>query len=122
MKKDRIVVTSGDYDILNVEDKRFLEKCKQKGQWLIVGLNSDMATYIKNHTIFNNFEERQELLLSMKCVDEVLSFKDNDGTSCNLLKLVKLVYPNSSITFISKRDMQDQPERRIRGINFEVIN
>lgn len=122
MTKDKIIVTSGDYDILTVQDVKFLEKCKNLGQWLIVGLNSDMAVYTRNHTLYNTFYERQEVLLGLRSVDEVMCFKDSDGTSCNLLKLVKLFYPQSDITFVSKQNMKDTPEKRIRGINFETFN
>ena len=121
-KKDRLIVTAGDYDLVNSEDLKFLEKCKAKGDWLIVGLHSDMQVYLRCNTIYNNYEERQTFLSGLRPVDEVLKFDDSKGNYCNLLKLVKLVYPNSDITFVTKHDLLDTPERKIRGINFEVIN
>lgn len=122
MSRDKIVVTSGDYDILSVEDARFLSKCREKGQWLIVGLHSDMLVHLRTSTIYNTYDDRQEILESLRCVDEVMRFNDADGTACNLLKSVKLFYPQAEITFISKYDMNNMPERKIRGINFEIIN
>ena len=59
MTKDRIIVTSGNYDILSVEDLRFLQKCRSKGDWLIVGLHSDMTVYLSTNTISNNYDERR---------------------------------------------------------------
>ena len=122
MTRDRLIVTAGDYDLLTVEDLDFLEKCRSKGDWLIVGLHSDMQVYMRTSTIFNKYENRQRLLEGLRTVDEVLRFDDSKGNYCNLLKLIKLVYPQSDITFITKHDLIDTPERKIRGINFEVIN
>ena len=120
--KDKIIVTSGNYDILTVEDLRFLQKCRSKGDWLIIGLNSDIMVHMSTGTLYNTYDDRQELLQGLKCVDEVFRFIDSDGTSCHLLKAVKLFYPQADITFISKYDMHNTPETKIRGITFEVIN
>jgi hypothetical protein len=73
----------------------------------------------------NTFEQRKEFVESFPFVDEVFTFNDFDGTSCNLLKLVKLCYPASNIIYVSETNMQNMPEARIRGITFttfEVIN
>lgn len=122
MTKEKIVVTCGDYDLLNVDDYRFLQKCKQRGDWLVVGLNSDMLVTLKTGDIRYTYDDRQEMLLGLRCVDEVLRFNDADGTSINLLKAVKLFYPQADITYVSKYDMHNMPETKIRGITFEVIN
>lgn len=122
MTRDKIVVTCGDYDLLNVDDYRFLQKCKERGDWLIVGLNSDMLVTLKTGDVRYTYDDRQELLSGLRCVDEVLRFNDADGTSINLLKAVKLFYPQADITYVSKYDMHNMPETRIRGITFEVIN
>lgn len=119
--KDRIIVTSGDYDILSIEDLRFLQKCRQQGDWLIVGLNSDMITYLKNDNLNNTYDDRQELLHGLKCVDEIIRYNDSDGTDCKLLKSIKLFYPQAVITYVSKYDMENMPEKKIRGIKFQVI-
>lgn len=122
MTRDKIVVIAGNYDIVTVEDIRFIKTCKRKGDWLIVGLHSDIMVHLTTNNIHNNYDNRLEFLQSLKYVDEVLRFNDSDGTYCNLLKCVKLFYPNSEITFITKHDMNNMPETKIRGINFEVIN
>lgn len=121
-RKDKIIVTADNYDILTVEDLRFLKRCRNKGDWLIIGLHSDTMVHLTTNTIYNAYDERQELLQGLKCVDEVFKFNDADGTYCNLLKSVKLFYPQADITFISRYDMKDTPEKKIRGITFEVID
>ena len=122
IKKDKIIVTAGDYDILNNEDLRFLKKCRNLGDWLIVGLHSDIIVHLATNNLHNNYDSRQELLLGLKCVDEVQRFNDSNGTYVQLLKNVKLFYPQADITFVSKYDMHNMPETKIRGITFEVIN
>ena len=122
IRKDKIIVTAGNYDILSFEDLRFLQECKKRGDWLIIGLHSDIMVHLTSNTIQNTYDERREMLLGLKCVDEVERFNDGNGTYCQLLKNVKLFYPQADITFISKYDMKDMPEKRIRGITFEVIS
>jgi bifunctional ADP-heptose synthase (sugar kinase/adenylyltransferase) len=39
--KDRIIITTGTYDPLTNNELAFLQRCKRKGDWLIVGIHSD---------------------------------------------------------------------------------
>ena len=121
MTKDKIIVTSGDFDPLTVKELHFLKRCRKKGDWLIVGVHSDMSVYMKTNGIYATYDDRTEILQNINCVDEVLRFNDADGTVCNLLKLVKICYPQADITYISDRDMHNTPETKIRGITFEVL-
>ena len=52
--------------------------------------------------------------------DEKLSSR-TDWKPSDILKLVKICYPQSDITYISDRDMHNAPETKIRGITFEVL-
>jgi hypothetical protein len=70
----------------------------------------------------NNYEQRKEVISSFPFVDETFAFNDLDGTSCNLLKLVKMCYPASIITFVSEMDMHNMPESRIRGVTFTTFD
>jgi glycerol-3-phosphate cytidylyltransferase-like family protein len=121
MKKEKIVVVAGEFDPLSVDDLRFLKKCKMYGNWLIVGIHSDSWMQLCRNGSFLSYSERHEIVDSLKCVDETFQFNDNDGSVCNLLKLVKLCYPTADITYISNQDMHDMPETKIRGIKFEVL-
>ena len=121
MTKDKIIVTSGDFDPLTIKELHFLKRCRKKGDWLIVGVHSDMSVFMKTNGIYSNCDDRTEILQNINCVDEVLRFNDADGTVCNLLKLVKVCYPQADITYISDSDMHNRPETKIRGITFEVL-
>lgn len=119
--KDRIIITTGTFNPISIQEINFLKRCRRKGDWMIVGVHTDF--YLEKRMIrpIQNFETRQEVVRNLKCVDEVFTFSDKDGTVCQLLKLVKVCYPQCEITFISEREMIDTPEKKIRGINFEVI-
>lgn len=119
--RENIIVTAGDFDPPTLDTLRFLQQCKSRGDWLIVGLHSDMSVHLNKGFVLNTFPERLEVLESVRSVDEVFNFNDGDGTACNLLKVVKLCYPQAVITFVSNSDVEDMPEKKIRGIKFEVI-
>jgi len=121
MTKEKIVVVAGEFDPLTIDDVRFLMKSKMHGNWLIVGVYSDSWMEICRGGYTLTRSERSEIVQNIKCVDEVFCFNDNDGSVCNLLKLVKVCYPSADITYISKYDMHNMPETKIRGITFEVL-
>jgi glycerol-3-phosphate cytidylyltransferase-like family protein len=123
--RENIIVLSGEFDPVTYGDFALMKTCKTKCNWLIVGIHSDSYMELCHGGFKNNFEQRKEVVESFPFVDEVFTFNDFDGTSCNLLKLVKLCYPMSNIIFVSKTNMQNMPESRIRGITFttyKIIN
>lgn len=122
MNPEKIIVTSGIFDPITHKELRFLQKCRQKGDWLIVGVHSDMHIHLTTGILNQNYTTRRDIVENLKCVDEVFNFMDGDGTVCNLLKIVKFCYPLSDITYISDSDMHNMPETKIKGINFEVLS
>ena len=122
MNPEKIIVVSGLFDPITLKELRFLRKCRHKGDWLIVGVHSDMYIHLTTGLLNQNYETRKEIVENLKCVDEVFRFLDGDGTVCNLLKIVKFCYPLSEITYISDIDMHNMPETKIKGINFEVLS
>jgi cytidyltransferase-like protein len=119
--KEKIIITCGTFDPLTPDELHFLNRCKRKGDWLIVGIHSDWYMMWSQGGFVQNYDSRREILKNIKCVDEIFSFSDSDGTVCQLLKLVKICYPNSDITYISQEDMNNMPETKIRGITFETM-
>jgi glycerol-3-phosphate cytidylyltransferase-like family protein len=119
--KDKLIVTSGEFDPLTYDELRYLQRCREKGNWLIVGIHSNWWMTYARGGFTQNYFERSQIVSNLKCVDEVFQFNDSDGTVCQLLKLVKFCYPNADITYISQDDMFNMPETKIRGINFETM-
>ena len=124
-KKENIFVVAGEFDPLTYNDFKLLKTCKSKCDLLMVGVHSDEYMLFKNGGQLTTHEQRKEIIGSFPFVDETFSFNDLDGTSCNLIKLIKLCYPLSNITFVSEIDLHNMPESRIRGITFttfDIIN
>jgi cytidyltransferase-like protein len=121
IEKEKIILTCGIFDPLTIKELNFLKKCRRKGDWLIVGVHSDWwMDYVEGGSV-QTYDDRREIIKSLKFVDEIFSFNDTDGTVCQLLKIIKICYPNSDITYISEEDMNNMPETKIKGITFETM-
>ena len=76
------VITFGTYDLFHIGHLRILERAKQEGDYLVVGVSSDILNDKKEKKAVFPLEERMEIVKSLKCVDEVfveesLEEKDN---------------------------------------------
>ena len=117
-RNHKIVVTCGEYDPLYPEDIHFLKRCKTYGNWLIVGIHSDFWLAQRRGGFMMNYESRREIVSNLKIVDEIFTFNDSSGTVTQLLKLVKICYPDAEIIYVSEQDMHNAPETKVRGITF----
>jgi rfaE bifunctional protein nucleotidyltransferase chain/domain len=88
---DKIVFTNGCFDILHAGHVTLLNKAKELGDILIVGLNSDSSVRLlkgENRPIHNQ-EDRAYLLLNIRAVDYVIIFDEY-----SVLDLIKFIKPN----------------------------
>ena len=83
------VAVSGGFDPIHVGHIRYFKEAKKLGDKLVVILNSDQFLKNKKGYIFMPFEERKELLESIKYVDEVVRCIDKDQTVCQTLRKLK---------------------------------
>lgn len=88
----KIVLTSGGYDLLHVGHNRYLEKAKENGDILVVGVDSDEKIGKKKglHRPIVNQDERMEILCHSRHVDIVFLKQEEDSK----WKLVKAVRPD----------------------------
>ena len=87
--KQKIVFTNGCFDLLHPGHIHLLNKAKDLGQRLVVGLNADVSvTRLKGPTrpILNE-QDRASILGSLDCVDMVVLF--NEDTPENLIAMLK---------------------------------
>lgn len=84
-QKKRIVFTNGTFDILHVGHIRYLEKAKQLGDLLIVGVNTDRSvkSYKTPDRPINPEKDRIEVLSALACVDQAILF--DEPTPLNLI-------------------------------------
>ena len=85
----KIIFTNGCFDILHIGHIKYLEKAKEFGDTLILGLNSDSSVNKlkgKNRPI-NSQKDRALILASLKVVDYVVIF--DEDTPLELIKLIK---------------------------------
>jgi glycerol-3-phosphate cytidylyltransferase len=69
MKK---VLTYGTYDLLHFGHINLLQRAKDLGDYLIVGLSTDEFNKGKNKKSYHSFENRKMILESIRYVDEVI--------------------------------------------------
>ena len=88
-KNKTIAFTNGCFDILHVGHVRYLNAAKKFGDVLIVGLNTDASvkSLKGNDRPINNENDRAEVLLALKAVDNVVLF--GEKTAEELIAQVK---------------------------------
>jgi len=73
-KNDKIVYVAGAFDLFHVGHLDFLEKVREQGDYLIVGLHTDPV--VNRYKGYNypimNIHERTLSVLAYRCVDEVV--------------------------------------------------
>ncbi|OED34747.1 glycerol-3-phosphate cytidylyltransferase [PVC group bacterium (ex Bugula neritina AB1)] len=85
----KLVFTNGCFDILHVGHVRYLEEARTYGDFLLIGLNSDLSVKrLKgDERPFISQDDRAELLMALKCVDKVVIF--DEETPLNLIRMLK---------------------------------
>jgi glycerol-3-phosphate cytidylyltransferase len=69
----KTVITYGTFDLLHVGHIRLLKRAKALGDHLIVGLSTDEFNAMKHKSSFLPFEQRKEILESIRYVDRVIA-------------------------------------------------
>ncbi len=68
----RTVLTYGTYDLLHRGHVLLLQRAKQLGDRLIVGLSTDAFNQIKGKTCYYSYEERFLILSAIRYVDKII--------------------------------------------------
>jgi D-beta-D-heptose 7-phosphate kinase/D-beta-D-heptose 1-phosphate adenosyltransferase len=87
----KIIFTNGCFDILHRGHATYLQKAKELGDILILGLNSDESiTRLKGESRpINNLEDRAFLIGALESIDFVVPFTEDTP-----YELIKLINPN----------------------------
>jgi len=81
---NKTVMVSGGFDPIHVGHIRMIVEAAKHGNVIVVA-NSDEWLFRKKGYTFMGFQERKEILMSIKGVIDVVSVNDEDGTVCSAL-------------------------------------
>ena len=88
-QKPIIVAVSGGFDPVHIGHIRLFREAKKLGDKLIVILNTDKFLKRKKGYVFMPYQERKEIIESIKYVDRVIRCIDKDQTVCKTLESLK---------------------------------
>ena len=93
----RIVCTIGSWDMLHIGHMRYLNRAKEEGDILIVGVDSDRGIKLYKKSELRPIipeKERMEMLAYQDCVDYVTLVDDVDKVGLWKYGLLKIVQPD----------------------------
>ncbi|MHB2155948.1 glycerol-3-phosphate cytidylyltransferase [Calditrichota bacterium GD2] len=70
--KKKTVITYGTFDLFHVGHLRLLKRAKELGDYLIVGVSTDDFNAIKGKKTIIPYEQRAEIVQSIRYVDRVI--------------------------------------------------
>ena len=85
---DKLVIVSGGFDPIHVGHVRMIRAAANYGDVLVLA-NSDEWLLRKKGFVFMPFEERAEILESIKGVFNVAKAEDDDDTVCSSLAVLR---------------------------------
>jgi D-beta-D-heptose 7-phosphate kinase/D-beta-D-heptose 1-phosphate adenosyltransferase len=116
----KIVICSGGFDPIHSGHIAYFRSAKRLGDTLVVGVNSDAWLTRKKGKPFMNFNERFEIVQSIKYVDYVMSFNDDDDSAILLIDNVKKTWPQDEIIFANggDRNTSNNREAEVKDVTF----
>lgn len=89
-KKEIVVAVCGGFDPVHIGHVRHFKEAKALGDVLVVILNGDEWLLKKKGYVFMPFEERKEIIESIRFVDRVIPYeKDASGSVAKTLEKLK---------------------------------
>lgn len=116
---EKIALVTGGFDPIHSGHISYLQAARERGERLIVGVNSDAWLTRKKGAPFMPWSERAEIVRNLRCVDEVIDFNDDDGSAKDAILKVRAMYPQATIHFCNGGDrLQDNiPEMDVADDN-----
>lgn len=117
----KVVLVTGGFDPLHSGHIAYFKAAKALGNLLVVGLNSDAWLERKKGRAFMPLSERFAVVSALGVVDAVLTYNDDDGSSCDAIRLAKQRWQNAEIIFANggDRTKDNIPEMSEPDVTFE---
>lgn len=87
-----VVIVTGGMDPIHEGHIEYIKAAKNLGDILVVGLNSDSWLERKKGKAFQNFKTRSAIVESIRYVDKVIDFNDDDGSARDAIAKVQKEY------------------------------
>ena len=101
---NKVVLVTGGFDPIHSGHIVFFKAAKKLGDQLVVGVNSD-AWLSRKGKAFMSFDERSAVIGELECVDKVIGFDDNDGTTQSAIEqILQTKNPNWKVLFANGGD------------------
>lgn len=116
-----IVLVGGFFDLIHIGHIKFLQRSKEKGDFLFLILESDeTAKKLKGaNRPINNQKNRSEVLSALECVDYVITIPSMKNNS-DYDKLVSLINPD--IIAVSENDKNiEHKKRQAKMLNAKIL-
>ncbi len=117
----RVVLVGGCFDILHFGHISFLQEAKNKGDYLVVALESDeSARRMKGPSRpIHTQQQRKQMLKALVCVDEVISLPAMHGDT-DYFNLVRKIHP--SIIAITQGDpIKEKKEQQANQVGAKLV-
>jgi len=116
----KIVIVTGGFDPLHSGHIAYFKAARQLGDRLVVGLNSDEWLTRKKGRPFMPLQERMAIVGNLSVVDEIVLYNDDDGSSCDAIRLIRQRYPNDQLVFANggDRTKDNIPEMVFEDVEF----
>jgi len=126
-KGDKIVYVAGAFDLFHIGHLDFLEKCAEKGDYLIVGLHTDPVVnrYKGANYPIMNLHERVLSVLAYRCVDEVVIGAPYAVTSemIDHFKVDVVCHGTTNVALdVDGRDPYEEPKKQGKFVTIDSGN
>jgi cytidyltransferase-like protein len=120
----RIVLITGGFDPLHSGHIAYFKAAKKLGDWLIVGINSDLWLTKKKGRPFMPVWERYEIINNLKMVDQTVVVADDpDGSCTTFIKETLELFPDAEIIFANggDRTKENIPEMQVQDPRLSFV-
>jgi cytidyltransferase-like protein len=100
----KVVLVTGGFDPLHSGHIAYFKAARELGDKLVVGVNSDAWLTRKKGRPFMPGGERISIIQNLTMVDHCVLFDDDDNTSKEAIKNVRMMYPDAHIIFANGGD------------------